>query len=108
MGVGWAPAPSLPPPTPSSLPACYKGNTVFDLELTASWDQAGCVHVVGRGRLEGCPGCCQGLVMETQMAMCVDGQMDKQMTEKENTAWEKHPGTRAESRDTLLCSVLEV
>lgn len=42
------------------------------------------------------------------MAMCVDGQMDKQMTEKENTAWEKHPGMTAESGDTLLFLVLEV
>lgn len=42
------------------------------------------------------------------MAVCVDGQMDKQMTEKENTAWKKHPGMMAESQGTLLFLVPEV
>ena len=80
----WVPASSLPPFFSPATSAVYcKGSAAFGLELTASWDQAECVLWQGGVSWKVLPVSCQGLVVETQVAVCVlDGQMDKQMTEK--------------------------
>lgn len=110
VGVGWVPASSLPPfSSPAISPVYCKGDEAFGLELAASWDQAECVLWQGGVSWKGLPVCCQGLIIKTQMAVCVlDGQMDKQMMEKGNTAWKKHPGMTAEPETPSSFPVLKV
>ena len=104
---GWMEGASLPPlcspprgspPCPAPPPCLHTPPCllVFELERPGSGSQAVCVHVAGRYGLGRTPCLLPGgrvvVVVETQLAQCVDGQMDTQMIKNGNTAWSNTRG----------------
>lgn len=91
MSEGRAPVTSLLSSLGQPPPACYTepfltwGDQALGTRLKVCTWQGGAAW-------EGPPVGAQGSVVETQVAICVDGQMDKQMIKKGNPAWNNTQG----------------